>query len=170
MPYDFQLSVKVAPNSQQVELILHDADGVYLASHQVDFADGQIDLGQQRALFDLQKFVRHYTSSEQEQAALTEVGVVIAEQVLGKDVFKKLYASQGARTMRIVLPGAGADVVANPFVAALARIPWEIARPSADKPNLGERNLHICIELDHLAAANQPIALPADGDAFCRGR
>jgi|AATN01.1.fsa_nt_gi hypothetical protein len=53
---------------------------------------------------------------------------------------------QAQRTLRIRLPGAGDTE--NHLAAALARVPWEIARPRADAQTLGERNLLVRVVHD----------------------
>jgi hypothetical protein len=58
------------------------------------------------------------------------------------------------------LPGAG--YTENHLAAALARVPWEIARPSADRETLGERNLLVRVVHDMKASASTPIELAAD--------
>ncbi|MDQ3583638.1 MAG: CHAT domain-containing protein, partial [Pseudomonadota bacterium] len=88
--------------------------------------------------------------------------VCIAEEVLGEEIFRLLWASEAQRTLRIQLPGATEDQ--NHLAAALARVPWEIARPKADQPTLGERNLLVRIVHDRDESATQPLALAKDED------
>lgn len=58
------------------------------------------------------------------------------------------------------MPGASEEE--NHLVAALARVPWEIARPKADVQTLGERNLLVRVVHDMLAPASQPVELATD--------
>lgn len=121
------------------EFDLRDANGVQLAYRQTDF--NTLSISAQRSLFDLRNYLRHYVEPSQEAEAIAQVGVCIAEQVLGKDLFLILYASSTPRTLRMQLPNASAET--NHLAAALASVPWEIARPAADQPTLGERNLQL---------------------------
>lgn len=56
----------------------------------------------------------------------------------------------------------GAAETENHLAAALARTPWEIARPSAKQPTLGERNLLVRIVHDMQAPFSQPVELAPD--------
>ena len=94
-------------------------------------------MSRQQGLFDLRNYLRHYVEDGKEAASVAEIGVCIAEEVLGAEIFRKLWESQSQRTLRIQLPGASEEE--NLLAAALARVPWEIARPAADQPTLGER-------------------------------
>ena len=117
-------------------------------------------MSRQQGLFDLRNYLRHYVEPGQEAASVAEIGVCIAEEVLGADIFRTLAASGSQRTLRIQLPGATeAD---NHLAAALARVPWEMARAAADQPTLGERNLLVRVVHDMAAPATQPLALGRD--------
>ena len=129
-----------------------------LAYRQTDFKT--IAVSRQQGLFDLRNYLRHYVEPGQEAASVAEIGVCIAEEVLGADIFRTLAASESQRTLRIQLPGATeAD---NHLAAALARVPWEMARAAADQPTLGERNLLVRVVHDMAAPATQPLALGRD--------
>ncbi len=84
----------------------------------------------------------------------------IAEDVLGQDIFTKLWESESQRTLRIQLPGASEEE--NHLVAALARVPWEIAKPKADAETLGERNLLVRVVHDMQAPTSRPVELAPD--------
>ena len=96
----------------------------------------------------------------QESASVADIGVCIAEQVLGADIFLKLWESEAQRTLRIQLPGASDQE--NLLVAALARVPWEIARPAANKQTLAERNLLVRVVHDRTPSLTPPLELAAD--------
>jgi tetratricopeptide (TPR) repeat protein len=72
-----------------------------------------------------------------------------------------LWRSESQRTLRIQLPGA--SLAENYLAAALARVPWEIARPGPDQPTLGERNLLVRVvheaTPDNQAPASQTMEL-----------
>jgi tetratricopeptide (TPR) repeat protein len=113
-------------------------------------------------LFDLRKYLRNYVEAGKEAASAAEIGVCIAEDVLGEEIFLKLWDADTRRSLVIQLPAATEED--NRLAAALARVPWEIARPAASQPMLGERNL--VVRVIHLMAAptNEPLALDADED------
>ena len=137
MPSHFDLIITADYPSRTAEFTLRDAAGVQLAFRQTKFEN--ISASHQRGLFDLRNYLRLYVEQGKERAAVAEIGVCIAEEVLGKEIFEKLWESESQRTLRIQLPGAGEEE--NHLAAALARVPWEIARPKADAETLGERNL-----------------------------
>ncbi len=108
----------------------------------------------------MRNFLRLYVEEGKERAAVAEIGVCIAEEVLGAKTFTALYAAKSPRTLRIQLPGA-ADTE-NHLAAVLARVPWEIARPNAEAETLGDRNLLVRIVHDMQAPGSTPIALAAN--------
>lgn len=158
MPNHFDLIIKVDQSQQTADFQLLDEHGVQLAFRQTDFRT--LSAGHFRGLFDLRNFVRYYVEEGEELAAIAEVGVCIAEEVLGEDIFERLWASKSQRTLRIQLPGATENE--NHLAAALARVPWEIARPSLEQPTLGERALVVRVVHDMRDSASQPLALDAD--------
>lgn len=141
-----------------VDFRLLDAGGAQLAYRQTDFK--KISISHKQGLFDLRNFFGNYVESGNEEAALADIGVCIAEEVLGREIFEKLWQSESQRTLCIQLPGAAEEE--NLLAAALARVPWEIARPDPDQPTLGERNLLVRVVHDMKAPASQPLDLAAD--------
>ena len=137
MASDFDLIITTDYPSRTAELRLLDADGSQLAFRQTDFK--AIPVSRQHGLFDLRNYVDHYVEPTQEAAGVAEIGVCVAEDVLGSEICRRLWESEAQRTLRIQLPGATQEH--DHLAAALARIPWEIARPDHDKPTLSERNL-----------------------------
>ena len=158
MPSNFNLTITADYPSCTAELRLLDAHGSQLAFRHTDFKT--ITVSRRRGLFDLRDYLRHYVEPGQEVVRVAEIGVCIAEEVLGADIFHTLAASESQRALRIQLPGAAeAD---NHLAAALARVPWEMARAAVDQPTLGERNLLVRIVHDMVAPATQPLALDRD--------
>jgi hypothetical protein len=158
MPACFDLIITADYPSRSAEFRLLDAHGAQLAFRQTNFK--AITASHFQGLFDLRNFLRHYVAAGNEAAAVAEIGVCIAQEVLGAEIFRHLWASESQRTLRIQLPGATEQE--NYLAAALARVPWEIARPVADQPTLGERNLLVRVVHDRLAPASQPVALMAE--------
>lgn len=157
MPMRLDLIITADAASHSAEFRLCDAAGVQLAYHHTDF--NTLPVGQQRGLFDLRNHLRHYVEAGKEQAAVAAVGVCIAEKLLGESIFAHLWKPHTQRTLCIQLPGAGDTE--NHLAAALARVPWEIARPAADQPSLGERNLLVRVVHAMQAPASAPIELAA---------
>lgn len=158
MTTHFDLVMTADYPGRTAEFSLRDAAGVQLAFRQADFKS--ITVSHQRGLFDLRDCLRIYVEKGMELAAVAEIGVCIAEQVLGEEIFSPLWTSESQRTLRIQLPGAGDTE--NHLAAALTRVPWEIARPSAEAETLGERNLLVRVVHDMQAPASKPIELAAD--------
>ncbi len=154
----FDLIITADTANRTAEFELCDAGGVQLAYRQTDFS--ALSSGRLQGLFDLRNYLRLYVAEGKEAAAVAEIGVCIAEDVLGPDIFAVLWRSESQRTLRIQLPGATQQD--NLLAAALARVPWEIARPSLGQDSLGERALLIRVVHDAQAPASQPLTLGTD--------
>ena len=140
------------------EFRLLDEAGGQLAYRQTDFRD--ISVSRQRGLFDLRHHLRRYVESGQSHDAVRDIGVCIAEDVLGPDIFLPLWESETQRTLRIQLPGAVDEN--NHLASALARVPWEIARPAPDQKTLSERNLLVRVVHDMDSSVSEPLQLKPD--------
>jgi len=160
MPAQFDLIIATDNARHSAEFRLLDAHGVQLAYRHTDFKT--LPASQQFGLFDLRNYLRHYAEPGQETLAVDEIGVCIAETVLGEDIFKQLWQSTAQRTLQIQLPGAGETE--NDLAAALARVPWEIAKPAAKAETLGERNLLLRIVHDRQAPPSPPLELAEGKD------
>jgi len=158
MPSHFDLVVGATPGALTAEFRLLDAHGGQIAYRQTDFT--AISASRRHGLFDLRNYLRLYVEAGREAAAVSEIGVCIAEEVLGKDIFGPLSVSQSQRTLRIQLPGA--MEAGNPLAAALARVPWEIARSGPNEPTLSQRNLLVRVVHDVQAPASRPLELSGD--------
>jgi hypothetical protein len=119
MPAHFDLIITADYPHRTAELRLLDAHGSQLAYRQTDFKT--IAISRQQGLFDLPNYLRHYVEEGKEAASVAEIGVCIAEEVLGGEIFRTLAASGSQRTLRIQLPGATEEE--NHLTAALARVP-----------------------------------------------
>lgn len=158
MSSHFDLVVSADPATLSAELILLDENGRRLAGRRTDFRS--IPAGRLQALFDLENYLRYYVEWGREAETIARTGVSIAEEVLGEEIFLLLWRARNRRTLRVRLPGATEreDLLA----AALARLPWEIARPSAAGDTLAERNLLVRVVHDMAAPATEPLALGTD--------
>jgi tetratricopeptide (TPR) repeat protein len=158
MKAHFDLKITANYGTRIAEFFLRDSAGAQIGYQQTDFS--AISVSQQRGLFDLRNYLRLFVDPGKERAAMAEIGVCIAEQVLGEEIFTALYHATSQRTLRIALPGA--SDTENLLAAALARVPWEIARPNVHSGTLGERNLLVRVVHDMQAPASTPIELKAD--------
>ena len=159
MNYDLVVTADYANRSADFRLL--DEHGVQAAYRSTDF--GTIPVGRQKGLFDLRNYVRHYVGAGRETASVAEIGVCIAEEVLGREIFDRLYESEAHRTLRVQLPGATEEE--NHLAAALARVPWELARGAVDHPTLAERNLLVRVVHDVETPATLPLGL-TDGECL----
>lgn len=154
----FDLIIGADTANHTAEFRLCDAGGVQLAFRQTDFS--ALTAGRLQGLFDLRNYLRLYVEEGKEAAAIAEIGVCIAEEVLGTEIFAALWRSESQRTLCIQLPGA--TEAGNLLAAALARVPWEIARPAPGQETLGERALLVRVVHDAEAPASQPLELEPD--------
>ena len=152
MLQEFDLHISLDPGSSRATLRLQDGSGVLLESNTVDFA--AFPLSKQQALFNLRHFVELY-KAEAEQEAVDEIGLLIANQVLGLAIFGR-FAGKADRLLRIVLPASGQ---AGSLAGKLAQIPWEIARLDEVELPLGARNVRVCITHPMQARAQRKFEL-----------
>lgn len=124
MPAHLDLIITADYPTLSAEFRLLDPQGSQIAFRHTDFKT--IPVSRRLGLFDLRNYVRRF-EPDREAACVAEIGVSIAEQVFGEEIFRLLWASESQRTLRIRLPGATQKE--NHLAAALARVPWEIARP-----------------------------------------
>lgn len=164
MPAPFKLIITTNHPQHTAKLCLFDAHGSQLAHQLIDF--NNIPHFTQCGLFNLQHYLHHYVATDQQAAKVAELGVYIAEQLLGEALFKCLYQTDAARTLCISLPGAGAEQ--DNLAAALARVPWEMARPTPNQPTLAERNLLVRIVHDDGGQAQPAHTLALDTDEALR--
>jgi tetratricopeptide (TPR) repeat protein len=158
MHSSFDLVINADSDKLTADLHLFDPHGSPLAFHQADFKS--IAASDRQGLFDLRNYLSNYVEPGKQADSFARIGICIAEQVLGQEIFLKLWQSGSQRSLRIQLPGATEQQ--NQFSAALARVPWEIARPSADQPTLGDRNLLVRVVHDMKAPDTEPLRLGSD--------
>lgn len=152
MPQDLTLTIKTDEEKRRAELQLLDAAGVQLGYHAVDF--GAMEVSTRDALFDLRSYLLRYVEPENRAAAVRQTGVALAEKVLGKEIFARLWAGRNARTLQIRLPEVQAQ---GSLAMEITRIPWEIARPAPDQESLAERNLLVRMVPTGVVADSEPL-------------
>ncbi|MES2709926.1 MAG: CHAT domain-containing protein [Verrucomicrobiota bacterium] len=162
MASDFDLIVTADYVNRTAEFRLLDAHGLLLCAHHTDFKIFAI--GRLQGLFDLREYLRLYVRPANEAAAIDEISVCIANEVLGRDIFNRLWQSKTQKSLRIQLPGAADE---NHLAAALARIPWEMARAEVGQPSLAECNIKVRViqKMETPEAVPQPTA-PAAGECL----
>lgn len=144
----FTLDVGTDPDAGVVRLRLTDEQGRQLGANQVRLAEHSPARWQ--GLFDTRAFVQTYANSviftdRPATAAelLAQIGVFLGEKVLGPEILAALlHHGIRQRSLLVRQPEALEDHLA----VAFARVPWEMARPSAGQPPLLERNLVVRME------------------------
>jgi hypothetical protein len=155
MNVDFQLTVVPAGRSI-ADLTLKDGFHRHIGRREVDF-DSESLRNHFDRLFDTRAWLARYCDGKDEQARqLAEIGAVIAEHIFGPELFAALWTPQSPRVLKILFAGAER---AGDLAAALARMPWEIARPSPAARSLAERSLRLCID-DETDVGQPDEALP----------
>lgn len=81
MPTHFDLIITADTPNFTAEFRLLDTHGSQLAYRHTDFKT--ISLSHRHGLFDLRNYLRLYVEEGKETAAVAEIGVCIAEEVLG---------------------------------------------------------------------------------------
>ena len=143
---DFELLVTTYPESNMFRLVLRDSRGVYRGATQVQ--PESLDRTLWRGLLDSRVFIREKASESIEQT-ISDLGKILADDILGREIMGALTESESRRCLHIKLPETADDKLA----AALARIPWEIARSPSDRSisytrDLLENNLVISVTTD----------------------
>ncbi len=142
MTAQLELQIALDPSRRGAEFRLLDAHGSQLAYHHADIA--ALPASRQQGLFDLRDYLRNYIEEPRHEAEIAAIGVCIAHDLLGEEIFSPLWQPVSQRTLSIRLPAG--EEQAHPLAAALARVPWELARPSAGEKTLAERNLVVRIQ------------------------
>lgn len=99
MKAHFDLKITANYGTRIAEFFLRDSAGAQIGYQQTDF--NAISVSQQRGLFDLRNYLHVLVDPGKERAAMAEIGVCIAEQVLGEEIFAALYQGTSPRTLRI---------------------------------------------------------------------
>jgi hypothetical protein len=151
---DFDLVVAASRDALTAELRLLDGGGAQVGYRALDIRT--IEPSTLQGLFNLREFVHLYAArpgqpGRDEEELVADLGVSLAHEVLGAEIFGPLSASDRNRTLRVRLPVEKE----NDLAAALARVPWEIARVAADEPTLAERNLVV-----RAVVGDDPVAWP----------
>jgi hypothetical protein len=139
----FELIVVTDAERKIVRLRLQNEQGQHLAANEVRLGDHSPLMWE--GLFDTRRHVGRDEGSLLPQGQdrpttaeqlLERLGVFLGQHVLGPEIMKKLLATAQHRTLLVKLPAA-TDVLA----AAMARLPWEIARRAPGDSPLMSRSL-----------------------------
>lgn len=160
MDVDFQLTVVPAKRST-ADLTLKDRFGRQIGRREVDFDCESLRKYLDR-LFDTRAWLARHCDGKEEQArTLAEIGAVIAEHIFGPELFEALWTPQSPRVLKILFAGSERT---GDLAAALAHMPWEIARPSPFAPSLAERSLRLCIDDEaDVGRPDEALALAPEG-------
>lgn len=105
MQSDFTLTIATQPATWHAEFRLCDHVGNQLAYQHTDFTT--LTVGEQQRLFYLRDFLDSNVDADNEAAEVEQLGICIADKVLGADIMLRLWQAGPSKTLRIVLPGAG---------------------------------------------------------------
>jgi hypothetical protein len=158
MTSDFDLVIAADTANLTAEFTLKDGDGAHAGYKRTEFA--RLGASRLETLFDPRESLRRLVDRDKQPAALAELGVAIAKDVLGDEIFDKLWNPQSQRTLRIQLPRP--DQAEDSLAAALARVPWEIARPAPNLSTLAERFLLVRVVYEAAEPVSQPLELGKD--------
>ena len=130
MPTHFDLIITANYPSHTADFRLLDAHGAQLAYRQTEFKT--ITIGHRQGLFDLRNTCGSTSRKGKKRRRSPRSACASRRKCWGRresgfQIFEKLWQSESQRTLRIQLPGAAEEE--NHLAAALARVPWEIARP-----------------------------------------
>jgi tetratricopeptide (TPR) repeat protein len=157
---NFELLIETEPKQAIARLRVMDEHGAQLAASLVEFQ--KQSAARWEGLFDTRSHVQRYAgvlretpkaTPKTEEEILGEIGLFLGKTVFGPDIMGHL-SGDHHRTLLIRLP----DTANDPLAAALARVPWEMARAHADEPPLFQRNLVVRAVAQNCA----PLALEAN--------
>ena len=126
-------------------------------SHEVRLADHRPALWD--GVFDTHAFVGRYAGSTlltdapaTPEELLRQLGLFVGRDVLGEEITGVLADGNHRRTLLVRLPPTAEDDLAVRF----ARLPWEIARTSADERPLMGRNVNVRTVMAELPSQGAP--------------
>lgn len=156
----FELVITADSADLAAEFDLRDAMGRQVGYRRTNFRE--LVQHEREELFDMRDSLRRLGEGVDLQEKVRAVGTLIAGKVLGPEIFGPLAEGKTPRLLKIRLPGAGeAD---DRLAAALARVPWEMARAAEDGQTLAERNLQIAMINEAGQSADQSPPLGAADD------
>lgn len=133
----FNLFITTTPTKDVIDFHLQNERGTQVAYHQADLR--QLGASLKRGLFDLRDYLDQYVAASEQSLAIADIGVAIAQHLLGPQIFEKLQQGHHQRTLCVHLPAVTGEQ--DSLAATMARVAWEIARPDALSKTLGEHNL-----------------------------
>jgi tetratricopeptide (TPR) repeat protein len=166
----FELELETDAQEGILRLRLKDRDGKQLGHNLVRLADHP--RGLLEGIFDTREYVRRCRGAVFQgspgpatpEYLVARLGVFLANDMLGPGIMEHLLKWHARRTLLIRLPPMQKEGKNDWLAVAVARIPWEIARPSLDHAPLMERNLLVRGLPDELGGARPPVARLADDE------
>jgi hypothetical protein len=138
----FELTVEPDATDGVVRIRLADGKGRQVAAHQVRLGEPPGLLWE--GLFDTRTYVERYEGLNLEghpataEDLLDQLGAFLGSAVLGREVTAALASGIEQRQLLVRMPEAASDLA-----AALARVPWELARPARGEEPLVARNVSV---------------------------
>ncbi len=146
----FNLFITATPTKDVIDFHLQNEHGGQVAYHQADLR--QMGASLKRSMFDLRDYLDQYVPASEQSLAIADIGVAIAQHLLGSQILEKLQQGHHQRTLCVHLPPVAEEQ--DSLAAAMARVAWEVARPDTQSLSLGERNL--LVRVTHKTTAHVP--------------
>jgi tetratricopeptide (TPR) repeat protein len=154
----FNLFITTTPTKDVIDFHLQNERGAQVAYHQADLR--QMGASLKRGLFDLRDYLDQYVAASEQSLAIADIGVAIAQHLLGPQIFEKLQQGHHQRTLCVHLPAVTGEQ--DSLAATMARVAWEIARPDALSKTLGEHNLLVRVTHTLAHKPSSPVPLRPD--------
>lgn len=154
----FNLFITTTPTKDVIDFHLQNERGAQVAYHQADLR--QLGASLKRGLFDLRDYLDQYVAASEQSLAIADIGVAIAQHLLGPQIFEKLQQGHHQRTLCVHLPAVTGEQ--DSLAATMARVVWEIARPDALSKTLGEHNLLVRVTHTLAHKPSSPVPLKPD--------
>ncbi|MDI1482757.1 CHAT domain-containing protein [Polyangium sp. y55x31] len=156
----FQLLLDTRKDALGFTLRLLDARGVQIDAREVRLSDHPAS--DWEGVWDTRAHVSRVAKGPGDEArVLDEVAVFLGKAILGEAITRALAEGKRQRTLLVRIPAPGDDTKRNQLAAALARIPWELARAPGDSLRLLDRNLVVRVAFGRTADAvpSEPIEI-----------
>src|SRR5712671_5899207 len=98
MSSNFQLAITANSQNLVADLVLKDGSGVQVAQRTVDFGRDPLRTCHDQ-LFDTRNWLRRHCQIGEHQEKLKEIGVVIARDIFGSEIFGALWKNRAPRTL-----------------------------------------------------------------------
>ncbi|HLC17326.1 MAG TPA: CHAT domain-containing protein, partial [Thermodesulfovibrionia bacterium] len=158
----FILHITTNPKEYKAQLVLKNNDGVFSGANEVSLLSERPS--DWEGLFSMRDYAERFAGFfdpktkkplRTDEEIVVDLGVFLADKVLGQEIFSKLYEGINKRTLIVKLPDSADDNLAGAF----ARVPYEIARASKNGQSLYERNLAVRVINQMKDIKSKPVEL-----------